>query len=146
MNNNLHPVFQGILNSYVPESANKSTLMNDAKEVCHICEQCNQYADELFSFNGDIKRCSDCMKVEGLCHECGDYIPLPDPDNENDPLWQLDDSSDYAPTQCLCCFSKAHEPMSISNDAEEEVCYNCGRTAKINCVGLCYDCDLFIHG
>ncbi len=30
------------------------------------------------------------MTVEGLCQECGDYIPMPDPDDENDPLWKLD--------------------------------------------------------
>ncbi|MDH4127122.1 MAG: hypothetical protein OEV44_00100 [Spirochaetota bacterium] len=74
--------------------------------LCDVCEQCNQYADELFSFNGEIKRCSYCMKVEGLCQTCGDYIPFPDPNNDNDSLWQLDDSSDYAPTQCLECFFK----------------------------------------
>lgn len=71
------------------------------------CEQCNRYEDEIMKFSDDeIFRCAHCMKVEGQCQNCGEYIPFPDEDDEDDPLWQLDDSSNYAPSHCLDCHNE----------------------------------------
>ncbi len=79
------------------------TLLGD------VCSQCENYNDKLYSFNNEPKRCAYCMKSEGLCQKCGDYIPFPDDNDDDDPLHQLCDSSDYAPELCLECFN--------SNDA-----------------------------
>lgn len=70
------------------------------------CEQCEREEELLISFGSEKYRCSYCMTVEGLCQECGDYIPMPDPDDENDPLWKLDNSPDFAPSVCLECFAE----------------------------------------
>jgi RNase P subunit RPR2 len=69
------------------------------------CEQCGNY-DEIMSFGEAKYRCSACMQIEGLCQECGEYILFPDNEDENDPLLELDDSSNYAPALCLNCFVK----------------------------------------
>lgn len=79
--------------------------MNDKKIKFAECEQCNNEED-LISFGLEKYRCSECMRVDGLCQECGDYIPMPDHNNEDDPLYQLDDSSDFAPNVCLECYKK----------------------------------------
>ena len=68
------------------------------------CEQCNGFEEKTYQFNNDIPRCEYCMSVEGLCIDCGNYIPFPE--DENDELNILSDSSDYAPAMCLDCFKK----------------------------------------
>lgn len=82
----------------------KIKVMSEKKTKSGNCEQCENYYDEIMSFGEEIYRCPACMQTEGLCQNCGEYIPFPDEDDEDDPLWKLDDSSNYAPTLCLECF------------------------------------------
>ena len=43
--------------------------------------------------------------------------------------------------------SASNESLSVTeNEAKKEVCYKCKMMKLLNCVGLCYDCDLSIHG
>lgn len=68
------------------------------------CEQCGKEDDDLMAFENDIYRCFDCMIIEGLCQDCGEYIPFLE--NENDLLIKLDNSSDFTPSVCLECFAE----------------------------------------
>ena len=62
------------------------------------CEQCGRFEDEIMRFLEDkIFRCSYCMTVEGLCQNCGEYIPFPD-DNEDG-----DRDMNFAPSLCDDC-------------------------------------------
>lgn len=62
------------------------------------CEQCERYEDEIMRFSDDEKfRCSYCMTVEGLCQDCGEYIPFPD-DDENGSY-----DMDFSPKYCNAC-------------------------------------------
>ena len=68
------------------------------------CECCGNYEEEIIKFeNSDKFLCYACLTVEGICHNCGDYIPFPE--DEEDELNKLCDSSDYTPELCLSCFS-----------------------------------------
>lgn len=62
------------------------------------CQQCNREENEIMRFSENEKfRCSYCMKVEGLCQTCGEYITFPD-DEENG-----DYDMNFAPSICDDC-------------------------------------------
>jgi hypothetical protein len=61
------------------------------------CKQCGRYEDEIMRFSDEeIYRCSYCMTVEGLCQNCGVYIPFPDDENG-------DYDMNFAPLLCDAC-------------------------------------------
>lgn len=63
------------------------------------CEQCKRYEDEIMRFSdNEIFRCAYCMIVEGLCQNCGTYIPIQDQEDE-------DYDMNYAPSLCDDCDS-----------------------------------------
>jgi len=62
------------------------------------CQQCERYEDQIMRFSETEKfRCSYCMRVEGLCQTCGEYIPFPDDDE--DGYYDMD----FAPSICDDC-------------------------------------------
>ena len=62
------------------------------------CEQCGRDEDEIIRFSDNEKfRCTYCMTVEGLCQNCGEYIPFP-ADDENG-----DYDMNFAPLFCDKC-------------------------------------------
>lgn len=62
------------------------------------CQQCSRDENEIMRFSKDEKfRCSYCMKVEGLCQNCGEYIPFPDDDENGDY------DMNFAPSICDDC-------------------------------------------
>lgn len=72
-----------------------------AKEIkSGKCQQCDRNENEIMRFDEKDKfRCSYCMKVEGLCQTCGEYIPFPEKGDEG-----LEDMN-FAPTICDDCSS-----------------------------------------
>ena len=72
--------------------------MSEKQLKSGICEQCGNYEDEIMRFSDNEKfRCSYCMSVEGLCQNCGEYIPLPDDDE--DGSYDIN----FAPSLCDEC-------------------------------------------
>jgi hypothetical protein len=64
------------------------------------CQQCERLEDEIMRFSENEKfRCSYCMRVEGLCQNCGEYVPL----QENDENCDYD--MNFAPSICDDCSS-----------------------------------------
>jgi len=64
------------------------------------CKQCGRMEDEVMKFSDDeIFRCAYCMTVEGLCQNCGEYIPFPDDDENGDY------DMNFSPSLCKNCES-----------------------------------------
>jgi hypothetical protein len=64
------------------------------------CQQCEREEDVIIRFSENEKyRCSYCMKVEGLCQTCGEYIPFTEEGEE----WFED--MNFAPSICQDCSS-----------------------------------------
>lgn len=60
------------------------------------CEQCSNFTDLMRFSNIEKFRCEYCMQTEGLCQNCGEYIPFPDDNQE----------SNFAPYYCDQCKTK----------------------------------------
>lgn len=74
-----------------------------------ICSSCGKESEEVFNVEGTLL-CEYHMRVEGYCQTCGDYIPLPNEEDDeetkelNDAI--NDSNSDFAPTICISCYLK----------------------------------------
>jgi uncharacterized Zn finger protein len=72
--------------------------MSEKQLKSGVCEQCGNNENEIMRFSDEeIFRCSYCMTVEGLCQECGKYIPLQDSDDDDEY------DMNYAPSLCERC-------------------------------------------
>ena len=61
------------------------------------CDRCGEHFGEVMRFPGHSKyRCAECMQIDGICAECGEYMPIPDDDDE-------DSETNYAPSVCKKC-------------------------------------------
>lgn len=74
------------------------STMSEKQVKSGTCEQCNRIEDEVMRFYDiEIYRCKHCMKVEGLCQSCGEYIPIPEDDENGDY------NMNFAPSICDDC-------------------------------------------
>ena len=97
------------------------------------CEQCGRDEDEIMRFSDNEEfRCSSCMRTEGLCQECGEYIPFPDDDDYYD--------MNFAPNLCDECEAKKNKTEQLNKPRTniQEVLYTLINNRSVSCFDFPY--------
>lgn len=83
--------------------------------IIGTCTQCENEELDLIRFSeNEPYLCDYCCRVEGICQNCGGYIPNPsdeerETEDEMEKYHKINESrSDYAPRYCFDCFDIIH--------------------------------------